>query len=116
MVITNQGVAIQPYFQQSKHMQFLQNKPMGCVYKTGTKHASNDGIELAVLKAFREVLIEVLSFGFGVAVLVLVHLLAVLLVDGFSFVHTVIYDAHKQAHNKEKEIKEIKVLSLSSNR
>ena len=37
----------------------------------------------------------------------------VLLVDGFSLVHTVIYDAHKQAHNKEKEIK---ILSLSSNR
>ena len=59
--------------------------------KTGTKHASKDGIELAVLKAFREVLIEVLSFGFGVAELVL----AVLLIDGFSLVHTVIYDAHK---------------------
>ena len=28
--------------------------------KTGTKHASKGGIELAVLKAFREVLIEVL--------------------------------------------------------
>ena len=81
--------------------------------KTGTKHESKGGIELAVLKAFREVLIEILSFGFGVAELVLVHLLAVLLVDGFSFVHTVIYDAHKQAHNQEKEIN---VLSLSSNR
>jgi hypothetical protein len=81
--------------------------------KTRTKHASKDGIELAVLKAFREVLIEVLSFGFGVAELVLIHLLTVLLVDGFSLVHTVIYDAHKQAHNQEKEIK---VLSLSSNR
>ena len=79
-----------------------------CLEKTGTKHASKDGIELAVLKAFREVLIEVLSFEFGVA-----HLLAVLLVDGLSFIHTVIYDAHKQAHNQEKEIK---VLSLSSNR
>ena len=45
--------------------------------------------------------------------LVLVHLLTVLLVDEFSFVHTVIYDAHKQAHNQEKRIK---VLSLSSNR
>ena len=75
---------------------------MGCVYKTATKHASKDGIELAVLKAFREVLIEVLSFGFGVVVLVLVHLLAVLLVDGFSLIHTMIYDAHKQAHNQEK--------------
>ena len=71
--------------------------------KSGTKHASKDGIELAVLKAFREVLIEVLSFGFGVAELVLAHLLAVLLVDGFSLVHTVIYDAHKQGHNQKKK-------------
>ena len=75
---------------------------MGCVYKTGTEYASKDWIELAVLKAFRKVLIEVLSFGFRVAELVLVHLLAVLLVDGFSLIHTVIYDAHKQAHNQEK--------------
>ena len=67
--------------------------------KTGTKHASKGGIELAVLKAFREVLLEVLSFRFGVAELALVH--------------TVIYDVHKQARNQEKEIK---VLSLSSNR
>ena len=86
---------------------------MGCIYKTGTKHVSKDEIELAILKAFREVLIEVLSFGFGVTVLVLSHLLAVLLVNGFSLVHTVIYDPHKQAHNKEKEIN---VLSLISNR
>ena len=70
-------------------------------------------IELAVHKAFREVLIEVMSFGFGVAVLVLALLLAVLLVDGFSLIHTVIYSTHKQAHNKEKEIK---VLPLSSGR
>ena len=62
---------------------------------------SKDEIELAVFKAFWEVLIEVLSFGFGVVVLVLVHLL---LVDGFSLVHTVIYDAYKQTHNQEKEI------------
>ena len=81
--------------------------------KTRTKHASKGGVELAVFEAFREVLIEALSFGFGVAELVLIHLLVVLLIDGFSLVHTVIYDAHKQAHNKEKEIK---VLSLSSNR
>ena len=67
--------------------------------KTGTKHASKGGIELAVFKAFREVLIEALSFGFGVAELVLVRLLAVLFIDGFFLVHTVIYDAHKQAHN-----------------
>ena len=77
--------------------------------KTGTKHASKDGIELAVFEAFG----EVLSFGLGVAERVLVHLLTVLLVDGLSFVHTVIYDAYKQTHNQEKEIK---VLSLSSNR
>ena len=81
--------------------------------KTGTKHASKDEIELAVFKAFREVLIEALSFRFGVAELVLVRLLIVLLVDGFSLVCTVIYDAYKHAHNQETEIK---VLSLSSNR
>ena len=76
--------------------------PICCVYKTGTKYASKDEIELAILKAVREVLIEVLFFGFGVAELVLAHLLVVLLVDGFSLIHTVIYDAHMQAHNKEK--------------
>ena len=81
--------------------------------KTGTKYASKDGIDLAVFEAFREVLLEVLSFGFGVAKLILVCLLAVLLVDGFSPVHTVIYDVYKQTHNQEKEIK---VLSLSSDR
>ena len=75
--------------------------------KTGTKHASKDEIELAILKVFR----EVLSFGFAVAELVLVHLLAVLLIDRFSLVHTVVYDVYKQTHNQEKEIK---VLSLSS--
>ena len=56
--------------------------------------------------------VEALSFKLGVAELVLVRLLVVLLVDGFSPVHTVIYDAYKQTHNQEKEIK---VLSLSSN-
>ena len=71
--------------------------------KTRTKHASKDGIELAVLKAFREVLIKVLSFGFRVAELILVRLLAVLLVDRFSLVHTVIYDAYRQTHNKKKK-------------
>ena len=44
-----------------------------CLKKIGTKYASKDEIELDVHKAFREVLIEVLSFGFGVAVLVLAH-------------------------------------------
>ena len=79
----------------------------------GSTKGSKDGLELAVFKAFREVLIEVLSFGLGVAELVLVRLLAVLVVDGLSFLHTVIYDVYKQAHNQEKEIK---ALSLSSNR
>ena len=94
-------------------MQFYKTGEYVVFIKTRTKHASKDEIELAVFKAFREVLIEVLSFGFGIAELVLVHLLAVLLVNGFSLVHTVIYDAHKQAQHQEKEIK---VLSLSSNR
>jgi hypothetical protein len=49
----------------------------------------------------REILIEALSFGFGVAKLVLVRLLA----DGFSLVHTVFYDAYKQAHNQARELK-----------
>ena len=59
-------------------------------------------IELAVFKAFREVLIEMRFFGFGVTELVLVHLLAVLLVGGLSFIHTMVYDAYKQTHNQEK--------------
>ena len=64
---------------------------------------SKDEIELAVFKAFWEVLLEVLSFEFGVAELILVRLFAVLLVDGFSLIHTVIYDAYKQTHNQEKK-------------
>ena len=78
--------------------------------KTRTKHASKDGIELGVFEAFGEVLVEALSFGLGVAELVLVHGLAVLLVNGLSFVHTVVYDTYTQSK------KEIRVLSLSSNR
>ena len=69
--------------------------------KTRTKHASKDGIELAIFVAFG----EVLSFGLGVAELILVHLLAVLLVSGFSFVHTVVYDTNNQAHNQDTENK-----------
>ena len=71
--------------------------------KTRTKYASKGRIELAVFKAFRGVLIEALPFGFGIVKLVLVHLLAVLLVDWFSLIHTMIYDAHKQVHNQEKK-------------
>ena len=79
------------------------------IKKLGQKHASKDGIELAVFK----VLGEVLSFGLGVAELVLVLLLTVRLVDGFSFVHSVVYSVHKQAHN---QYSENKGLALSSNR
>ena len=71
--------------------------------KIRTKHASKGGIELAVFKAFREVLVEVLSFGLGVVELVLVRLLAVLLVDEFSLVHTMIYDVYKQTRNSKKK-------------
>ena len=90
MVITNQGGGYPTMFSAVKTYAVLQNRPIGCVYKTGTKHASKDEIEIAVFEAFREVLIEVLPFGFGIMKLVLVSLLAVLLVDGFSLVHTVI--------------------------
>ena len=62
-------------------------------------------IELAVFEAFGEILVEALSFGLGVTKLVLVHGLAVLLVNGLSFVHTVVYDTHKQTHNQEKRNK-----------
>ena len=81
--------------------------------KTGTKHASKGRIELAVFEALGKVLVEALSFGVGVVELVLVRCLTVLLVDGLSFIYTVIYDVYKQTHNQEKEIK---ILSLSSNR
>ena len=67
-------------------MQFYKTGQYGVFIKTRTKHASKGRIELAVLKAIREVLIDVLSFGIGVAELVLVHLL---LVDGLSLVHTI---------------------------
>ena len=65
--------------------------------KLGQKHASKDGIELAVFVAFG----EVLSFGLGVVELILVPLLALLLISGLSFINTVIYDANKQAHNQD---------------
>ena len=94
-------------------MQFYKIRQWVVFIKTRTKHASKDEIELAVFEAFREVLVEALSFGLGVAKLVLVRWLVVLLVNVLSFVHTVVYDAYKQTHNQEREIK---VLSLSSNR
>ena len=68
--------------------------------KTRTETCIKGWIELAVFKAFG----EVPSFGLGVAELVLVLLFIVRLVDGLSFVHSVIYDVHKQAHNQNKDL------------
>ena len=65
------------------------------------------GIELAVFEAFGEVLVEALSFGLGLAELVFVRGLAVLLVNGLSFVHTVIYDAHNQDTENKRFIVEL---------
>ena len=90
-------------------MQFYKIDLWVVFIKLGQKHASKDGIELAVFKAFW----DVLSFGLGVVERVLVHLLTVLLADGLSFVHSVVYSVHKQAHNQDTENKD---LSLSSNR
>ena len=89
-------------FSAVKHMQFCKTGQYVVFIKIRTKHASKGGIELAVFKAFREVLIEVLSFGHGVIELILVRLLAVLLVYGLSFIHTVIYGIYKQTHNQKK--------------
>ena len=91
---------------QVKHMQLYKTGHWVVFIKTRTETCNKDGIELAVFVAFG----EVLSFGLGVAERVLVHLLTALLVNGFSFVHSVVYSAHKQASNQ------FKVLSLSSKR
>ena len=87
-------------------MQFYKADHCVVFIKTRTQYASKDGIELAVFVAFG----EVLSFGLGIAELVLVLLLTVLLVDGLSFVHSAVYSTHKQASNQYKDS------SLSSNR
>ena len=71
--------------------------------KLGQKHASKDGIELAIFEAFGEVLVETLSFGLGVTELVLVRMLIVLFIDGLSFVYTVIYDAHNKHTIKKRK-------------
>ena len=97
MVITSQGVAIQPCFHASKTYAIYKTGHWVVFIKLGQKHTSKDGIELAVFKAFG----EVLSFGLGVAELILVLLLTVLLDDGLSFVHSVVYDANKHTHNQD---------------
>jgi hypothetical protein len=72
-------------------MQFYKIGHWVVFIKLGQKHASKGGIELAIVKSLREVLIETLSFGFGVAELVLSCLVAV----GSLVVHSVSYDANK---------------------
>ena len=64
--------------------------------KTRTETCIKGWIELAVFAAFG----EVLSFGLGVAELVLVLLLTVRLIDGLFFAHSVVYNVYKQAHNQ----------------
>ena len=83
-------------------MQFCSTGQYVVFIKTRTKHASKGGIELAVFEAFGEVLVEALSFGLGVVELVLVRWLTVLLVNGLSLIHTVIYDAYKHTIKKKK--------------
>ena len=100
IVITNQGVAIQPCFHASKHMQFYKTGHWVVFIKLGQKHASKDGIELAVFEAFG----KVLSFGLGVVDLILVPLLVELLTSGLSFVHSVVYSAYNQEHNQNKNL------------
>ena len=73
-------------------MQFCKTGLIGCVYKTGSKYASKDEIELAVFESSQELRLAVRVFGLRLAVLLGKFL------DGFSLVHTVIYGAHKQAH------------------
>ena len=80
-------------------MQFYKAGYWVVFIKLGQKHALKDGIELAVFKAFG----EVLSFGLGVAELVLVLLLTELLVDGLSFDQSAVYSTHNQASNQNKD-------------
>ena len=79
-------------------MQFYKTGHWVVFIKTRTETCIKGWIELAVFAAFG----EVLSFGLGVAELVLVLLLTVRLVDGFSFVHSVVYSAHKHTIKTQK--------------
>ena len=64
----------------AKQYAVLKRRPIGCVYKTGTKYASKDEIELAVFKA--ELLLAVWVLGLRLAVLACVlRLLSMLLFD-----------------------------------
>ena len=84
-------------FMQAKHMRFYKTGHWVVFIKTRTETCIKGWIELAVFKAFG----EILSFGLGVAELVLVHLLTELFADGLSFVHSVVYDANKHTHNQD---------------
>ena len=99
MVITDQGVAIQPCFHACKTYAIYKTGHWVVFIKTRTETCIKGWIELAVFKAFG----EFLSFGFGVVELVLVLLLTVRLVNGFSFVHSVVYSAPKQTYNQNKD-------------
>jgi hypothetical protein len=100
MGITNKG-GYPTMFLVSKSMQFYKAGHWVVFIKLGQKHASKGGVELAIVKSLREVLIEALSFGFGVAELVLGCLVAV----GTFPVHSVPYVANKQTHNQAQELK-----------
>ena len=103
MIITNQGVAIQPCFHASKTYAIYKAGHWVVFIKTRTETCIKGWIELAVFKAFG----EVLSFGLGVVELILVLLLTVRLADGLSFIHSVVYSARKQAHNQNTENKDL---------
>jgi hypothetical protein len=90
MVVTNKG-GYPTMFSASKTMQFYKTGHWVVFIKLGQKHASKGGIELAIIKPLREVLIAALSLGFGVAELVLVRLVTV----GTFLVYSVSYDANK---------------------
>ena len=77
-------------------MQFYKAGHWVVFIKIRTQYASKDGIELAVFVAFGKVL------SFGLVELILVPLLAVLLISGLSFVHTVVYSTHNQALNQNR--------------
>jgi hypothetical protein len=100
MGITNKG-GYPTMFLVSKSIQFYKAGHWVVFIKLGQKHASKGGVELAIVKSLREVLIEALSLGFGVAELVLGCLVAV----GTFPVHSVPYVANKQTHNQAQELK-----------
>jgi hypothetical protein len=95
MGITNKG-GYPTMFLVSKSMQFYKAGHWVVFIKLGQKHASKGGVELAIIKPLREVLIEALSLGFGVAELVIV---------GTFLIHSVSYDTNKQTHDQAKELK-----------